>query len=219
MSYKRCCKTSYSRFIATSPIHLTHKLKMTQQQVLESIKEHVSYAKQYFDVVQFSPEDATRTDTDFLIKCVQMAVDCGATIINIPDTVGYSYPNEYGRIFKTLIENINSKQDITYSAHCHDDLGMAVANSLAAIENGAKRIEGTVNGIGERAGNTAIEELALALYVRKDHYGNETRLKLSETKILLILYLAMLVYAFLEIKPLLVKMLLVMSLAFTKMVF
>ena len=90
-----------------------------------------------------------------------------------------------------MIENINSKQDITYSAHCHDDLGMAVANSLVAIENGAKRIEGTVNGIGERAGNTAIEELALALYVRKDHYGNETRLKLSETKILLILYLAM----------------------------
>ncbi|MCI2943590.1 2-isopropylmalate synthase [Staphylococcus haemolyticus] len=169
-------------FIATSSIHLTHKLKMTQQQVLESIKAHVSYAKQYFDVVQFSPEDDTRTDTDFLIKCVQMAVDCGATIINIPDTVGYSYPNEYGRIFKTLIENINSKQDITYSAHCHDDLGMAVANSLAAIENGATRIEGTVNGIGERAGNTAIEELALALYVRKDHYGNETRLKLSETK-------------------------------------
>ena len=107
---------------------------MTQQQVLESIKEHVSYAKQYFDVVQFSPEDATRTDTDFLIKCVQMAVDCGATIINIPDTVGYSYPNEYGRIFKTLIENINSKQDITYSAHCHDDLGMAVANSLALLK-------------------------------------------------------------------------------------
>ena len=100
MKLQKMQKTSYSRFIATSPIHLTHKLKMTQQQVLESIKEHVSYAKQYFDVVQFSPEDATRTDTDFLIKCVQMAVDCGATIINIPDTVGYSYPNEYGRILK-----------------------------------------------------------------------------------------------------------------------
>ena len=169
-------------FIATSPIHLTHKLKLTQEQVLESIKEHVTYAKQYFDVVQFSPEDATRTESDFLIKCVQMAVDSGATIINIPDTVGYSYPNEYGQIFKTLFEHIKTNQDIIYSAHCHDDLGMAVANSLAAIENGATRIEGTVNGIGERAGNTALEELSLALYVRKDHYGNETRLNLSETK-------------------------------------
>lgn len=103
----------------------------------------------------------------FLIKSVQTAVDAGATIINIPDTVGYSYPSEYGVIFKSLITNVKSEKEIIYSAHCHDDLGMAVANSLAAIENGAKRIEGTVNGIGERAGNTALEEIALALYVRK----------------------------------------------------
>ncbi|WP_049417204.1 2-isopropylmalate synthase [Staphylococcus hominis] len=170
-------------FIATSPIHLEHKLKMTQEEVLESIKEHVSYAKSLFDVVQFSPEDASRTDQPFLIKSVQTAVDAGATIINIPDTVGYSYPSEYGVIFKSLITNVKSEKEIIYSAHCHDDLGMAVANSLAAIENGAKRIEGTVNGIGERAGNTALEEIALALYVRKAHYGIETKLKLEQTKL------------------------------------
>lgn len=170
-------------FIATSPIHLEHKLKMTQEEVLESIKEHVSYAKSLFDVVQFSPEDASRTDQAFLIKSVQTAVDAGATIINIPDTVGYTYPSEYGAIFKSLITNIKSEKEVIYSSHCHDDLGMAVANSLAAIENGAKRIEGTVNGIGERAGNTALEEIALALYVRKDHYGIETKLKLEQTKL------------------------------------
>ncbi|MDN6656413.1 MAG: 2-isopropylmalate synthase, partial [Staphylococcus simulans] len=147
-------------FIATSPIHLEHKLKMTQEEVLEQITENVAYGKSLFDVVQFSPEDATRTDLDFLIKSVQTAVDAGATIINIPDTVGYSYPTEFGNIFKVLLENVKSDQEIIYSAHCHDDLGLAVANSMAAIENGAKRVEGTINGIGERAGNTALEEVA-----------------------------------------------------------
>ncbi|BCU52800.1 2-isopropylmalate synthase [Staphylococcus auricularis] len=169
-------------FIATSQIHLESKLKMTQQEVLASIKEHVAYAKQYFDVVQFSPEDATRTELPFLIEAIQTAVDAGATIINIPDTVGFSYPIEYGRIFKEVIEAVQTDHDITYSAHCHDDLGLAVANSMAAIENGATRIEGTLNGIGERAGNTALEEVALGLYVRQDHYKNTTQLHLSETK-------------------------------------
>lgn len=110
------------------------------------------------------------------------AVDAGASIINIPDTVGYSYPSEYGNIFKYLINHVQTTQDVIYSAHCHDDLGLAVANSLAAIEGGARRIEGTVNGIGERAGNTALEELALALYIRKEHYGLTTHLTLNETK-------------------------------------
>ena len=169
-------------FIATSPIHLEHKLKMSQEDVLASIKEHVTYAKQLFDVVQFSPEDATRTELPFLVKCVQTAVDAGATVINIPDTVGYSYHDEYAHIFKTLTESVTSSNEIIYSAHCHDDLGMAVSNSLAAIEGGARRIEGTVNGIGERAGNAALEEVALALYVRNDHYGAQTALNLEETK-------------------------------------
>ncbi|MCG3399866.1 2-isopropylmalate synthase [Staphylococcus massiliensis] len=170
-------------FIATSPIHLEHKLKMTEDEVLSAITENVRYAKQYFDVVQFSPEDATRTPLPFLIQCVQTAVDAGATVINIPDTVGYSYPTEYGNIFKTLHEEIQTDQDVIYSAHCHDDLGLAVANSIAAIQNGAKRIEGTINGIGERAGNTALEEVALGLYVRNDYYQNQTKLNLAETKV------------------------------------
>lgn len=155
---------------------------MSQEEVLASIKEHVSYAKQFFEVVQFSPEDATRTEIPFLIDCVQTAIDAGATIINIPDTVGFSYPTEYEQIFKTLTKSIHSEQPIVFSAHCHDDLGMAVSNSLAAIEGGARRIEGTVNGIGERAGNAALEEVALALYVRRDHYGIESQIKLDETK-------------------------------------
>lgn len=169
-------------FIATSPIHLESKLHMTEAEVLEAITTHVSYAKERFDIVQFSPEDATRTPLPFLIQSVQTAVDAGATVINIPDTVGYTYPTEYGNIFKALTEKIKSEVPITYSAHCHDDLGLAVANSMAAIENGATRIEGTVNGIGERAGNTALEEVVLGLYVRQDHYQIQTQIQLELTK-------------------------------------
>lgn len=169
-------------FLATSPIHLEYKLKMTEDEVLASITENISYAKSLFNDVQFSPEDATRTPLPFLIKAVQAAVDAGANIINIPDTVGYSYPTEYGHLFKSLIESINSNHEVIYSSHCHDDLGLAVANSLAAFENGARRVEGAINGIGERAGNTALEEIALALYVRGDHYNLTTNINLAETK-------------------------------------
>ncbi|MHC5375205.1 2-isopropylmalate synthase [Enterococcus sp. LJL120] len=169
-------------FLATSPVHMEYKLKMTPDEVLDSITEHVTYAKKYFAKVQFSPEDATRTPIDFLVEAVQRAVDAGATIINIPDTVGYSNPTEYGLIFKTMREKIQTTEEIIYSSHCHDDLGMATANALAAIENGANRVEGTVNGIGERAGNTALEEVALALYVRKDFYQAGSQIVLAETK-------------------------------------
>ncbi len=169
-------------FIATSPIHLKYKLKMTEDEVLAAITKYVTYAKERFEVVQFSPEDATRTPLPFLIQSVQAAVDAGATVINIPDTVGYTFPTEYGYIFKTLIEKVKTTQPITYSAHCHDDLGLAVANSMAAIENGATRIEGAVNGIGERAGNTALEEVALGLYVRQDYYQIQSRINLELTK-------------------------------------
>lgn len=155
---------------------------MTRAEVLDSIQQHVSYARTLFDKVQFSPEDATRTDRDFLLQAVQTAIDAGATIINIPDTVGYSNPTEYGQIFKFLIENIHSTEKIIFSSHCHDDLRMATANALAAIENGAMRVEGTVNGIGERAGNTALEEVALALFIRKDFYQAESNIILAETK-------------------------------------
>lgn len=169
-------------FLATSPVHMEYKLKMTPEDVIASIKEHVAYAKTKFEKVQFSPEDATRTEKTFLLKAVQTAIDAGATIINVPDTVGYTNPTEYGALFKFLIENIQSNQEIIFSSHCHDDLGMATANALAAIENGAKRVEGTVNGIGERAGNTALEEVALALYIRKDFYQAQSNVVLKETK-------------------------------------
>ena len=169
-------------FLATSPVHMQYKLKMTPNEVLASIKKHVTYAKSKFEKVQFSPEDATRTEKDFLLKAVQTAIDAGATIINIPDTVGYTNPTEYGAIFKFLIENIQSDTEITFSSHCHDDLGMATANALAAIENGANRVEGTVNGIGERAGNTALEEVAVALHIRQNYYQATSQIELSETK-------------------------------------
>lgn len=169
-------------FLATSDIHMTYKLKKSKKEVLASIKEHVAYAKEKFSIVQFSPEDATRSEPKFLLEAVQTAIAAGATIINIPDTVGYTNATEYGKLFKYLIENTPGSEGIIFSAHCHDDLGMAVANSLAAIENGARRIEGTINGIGERAGNTALEEVALALHVRRDFYQHETQIVLSETK-------------------------------------
>lgn len=169
-------------FLATSDIHMEYKLKKTPAEVLAAIKEYVSYAKTKFEVVQFSPEDATRTRRDFLLEAVQTAIDAGATIINVPDTVGYSNPTEYGEIFSYLIKNCQTTEEVIFSPHCHDDLGMATANSLAAIENGARRVEGTINGIGERAGNTALEEVALALHIRKDFYQQDTNIVLNETK-------------------------------------
>ncbi|MCD5030322.1 2-isopropylmalate synthase [Enterococcus asini] len=169
-------------FLATSPVHMEYKLKMTETEVLASIKEHVAYAKERFEKVQFSPEDATRTEKAFLLKAVQTAIDAGATIINIPDTVGYTNPTEYGALFAYLIGNIQAQEEIIFSSHCHDDLGMATANALAAIENGANRVEGTVNGIGERAGNTALEEVAVALHIRKDYYQATSGITLAETK-------------------------------------
>ncbi|MBM7636410.1 2-isopropylmalate synthase [Streptococcus saliviloxodontae] len=168
-------------FIAASPIHREFKLKKTKEEILESVTEHVSYARSKFEIVEFSPEDATRTELDFLLQVVQTAVDAGATYINIPDTVGFTTPEEYGYIFKYLIENVKSDREIIFSPHCHNDLGMATANTLAAIKNGAGRIEGTVNGIGERAGNVALEEVAVALNIREDYYQATSDIVLNET--------------------------------------
>ncbi|MDR1605958.1 MAG: 2-isopropylmalate synthase [Streptococcaceae bacterium] len=168
-------------FIATSPVHMQYKLKKTPEQVIASITEHVSYAKSLFEVVEFSPEDATRTDKDFLLKAVQTAVDAGATYINIPDTVGFTTPSEYYHTFKFLIDEVKSDREIIFSPHCHDDLGMATANTLAAIKGGANRVEGTINGIGERAGNVALEEVAVALEIRKDYYQVSSDIVLNET--------------------------------------
>lgn len=167
-------------FLATSPIHRKHKLRMEKEQVLETAERAIRYAKQYFDKVEFSAEDAGRTELDFLCQVVEMAIKAGATVVNIPDTVGYMNPQEFGNIFKVLKENVPNIEKIQLSAHCHNDLGMATANSLAAILNGADQVEGTINGIGERAGNTAIEEIAMALATRPDYFGAQTTLNLKE---------------------------------------
>lgn len=169
-------------FIATSPIHMQYKLRMTPEQVIETAVESVRYAKKYFPIVQWSAEDACRSDLPFLATIIERVIEAGANVINIPDTVGYITPKQYGDIFSFLKKNVRNIEKINLSAHCHDDLGMAVANSLAAIEAGATQIEGTINGIGERAGNAAIEEVAVALYIRKDYYQAETRLNLQEIK-------------------------------------
>ncbi|MBF2677909.1 2-isopropylmalate synthase [Listeria welshimeri] len=169
-------------FLATSDVHMEYKLKMSRAEVLASIKHHIHYARQKFDIVQFSPEDATRSDRAFLIEAVQTAIDAGATVINIPDTVGYTNPTEFGQLFQDLRREIKQFDDIIFASHCHDDLGMATANALAAIENGARRVEGTINGIGERAGNTALEEVAVALHIRKDFYQAETNIVLNQFK-------------------------------------
>lgn len=169
-------------FIATSPIHRQYKLKMSKEQVIEKSVAMVKYGAERFPIVQWSAEDASRTELDYLAEIVEAVIQAGAKVINIPDTVGYAAPIEYGNIFRYLRENVPSIDKVSLSAHCHDDLGMATANSLAAIEGGATQVEGTINGIGERAGNVALEEVAMALYIRKDFYQAETGLVLNEIK-------------------------------------
>ncbi len=172
-------------FLATSPIHMEYKLKKSPEQVIEQAVEAVKYAKKYFPLVQWSAEDAFRSDREFLVRIMNEVVAAGATTINVPDTVGYASPYEYGALFKYLLENVKGADKVKFSAHCHDDhddLGMATANTLAAIENGAAQVEGTINGIGERAGNVALEEIAVALHIRKDFYQVETGIQLQEIK-------------------------------------
>ena len=167
-------------FLATSPIHRKYKLRMEKSQVLETAQSALRYASKYFSKIEFSLEDAGRTEYDFMAEMVSMAIKEGASVVNIPDTVGYLNPSEYGAIFKFLKENVPDIEKIQLSAHCHNDLGMATANTLAAIQNGADQIEGTINGIGERAGNTAIEEVAMALATRESFFNATTDLQLTE---------------------------------------
>ncbi|MFS0861765.1 2-isopropylmalate synthase [Fredinandcohnia sp. 179-A 10B2 NHS] len=169
-------------FIATSPIHMTYKLKQTPDQVIATAVESVKYASKFFPIIQWSAEDASRSDLPFLAKIIKEVIDAGASVINIPDTVGYGTPEEYGRIFSYLQENVPNIEKVILSAHCHDDLGMAVSNSLSAVEHGVLQIEGTINGIGERAGNASLEEVAVALHIRQDYYKAKTRLNLGEIK-------------------------------------
>lgn len=169
-------------FLATSPVHMTYKLKMTPEEVIESSVNAVKYAARFFPQIEWSAEDATRSDVDFLVQIIDRVVDAGATVINLPDTVGYTTPDEYGRLFSEVKKRVPNIDRVTLSAHCHDDLGMAVSNSLAAIENGVDQIEGCINGIGERAGNASLEEIAVALRIRRDFYKAETGLNLQEIK-------------------------------------
>ena len=169
-------------FLASSDLHLEYKLKISRQEALDRAAESVRLARSFVDDVEFSPEDATRSDRGFLIDMVRVAIEAGATTINMPDTVGYTTPEEYGQMFREVRERIPAvdTEGIILSSHCHDDLGLAAANSLAAITAGARQVECTINGIGERAGNAALEEIASALYVRSDHYRVESSIKLDQ---------------------------------------
>lgn len=167
-------------FIATSPIHMESKLQMTPAEVLERAAWAVSYAKQFTDNIEFSPEDAGRSDFAFLCEVIEAAIEAGATTINIPDTVGYNLPNQFGSLFKRLIETIPNSHQAIFSSHCHNDLGVAVANSLAAVKNGARQVECTINGLGERAGNASLEEVVMAVRVRQDLFDCDTQLNTQE---------------------------------------
>lgn len=161
-------------FLATSDIHLKYKLKMSREQVIERVREMVSYARTLCDDVEFSPEDAGRSDPEYLWEVLEVAIDAGATTLNIPDTVGYTTPDEFGSLIEGLIKNTRGGDQVIWSVHCHDDLGLATSNTLAGLRAGARQAEVTINGIGERAGNTSLEEVVMALHTRPALYGLRT---------------------------------------------
>tara|TARA_Y100000994_G_scaffold82198_1_gene67685 strand:+ start:1396 stop:2937 length:1542 start_codon:yes stop_codon:yes gene_type:complete len=161
-------------FVATSEIHRQHKLQMAKEEILRNAIDSVTFAKEFCDDIEFSPEDASRTELDYLAEVVQAVIKAGATTVNIPDTVGYAVPDEFFSIFKYLKDNVTGIEKIRLSAHCHDDLGLAVANSLAAVQAGARQVECTINGIGERAGNCSLEEVVMAIKTREESFGVDT---------------------------------------------
>ena len=167
-------------FIATSPIHMEKKLRMSPDQVVEQAVKAVKWARQWTDDVEFSPEDAGRSETDFLCRILEAVIDAGATTLNIPDTVGYNLPHVFGALIGTLRERIPNSGKAIFSVHCHNDLGLAVANSLSAVLHGARQVECTINGLGERAGNAALEEVAMAVRTRQDLFGCDTRLDTTQ---------------------------------------
>lgn len=163
-------------FLATSPIHMEHKLKMSKQEVLDEVREGVTLARSFIDDVEFSAEDASRSEIPFLIEVFKTAVECGATTLNIPDTVGYAQPGEFYDFVKAVIDGVNPPENVVWSVHCHNDLGLAVANSLAAVRAGARQVECTINGLGERAGNASLEEIVMSLNTRSDQYPAKSSL-------------------------------------------
>ncbi len=167
-------------FIATSPIHMEKKLRMSPDQVVEQAVKAVRWARQYTDDVEFSPEDAGRSDPDFLCRVLEAVIDAGASTLNIPDTVGYNLPHQFGALIAELIERIPNADKAVFSVHCHNDLGLAVGNSLSAVLNGARQVECTINGLGERAGNASLEEVVMAVRTRQDIFSCDTRLDTTQ---------------------------------------
>jgi len=168
-------------FISTSDLHIHYKLRKTRDEVLEAAEQAVRYAKQFTEEVEFSAEDASRTDPDYLCKVYEVAINAGATVINVPDTVGYAEPNEFSALIRTLYERVPNIHKAVVSVHCHDDLGLATANTLAAIREGVGQVEVTINGIGERAGNTSLEEVVMALATKPAAFNNrKTRINTRE---------------------------------------
>jgi 2-isopropylmalate synthase len=167
-------------FLSTSDLHLAAKLKITREQAIDQIAEMVALARTYCDDIEFSPEDATRTDREFLVKVCEVAIQAGATTLNLPDTVGYCIPQDYADMFRLVRERVPGIENIVLSAHCHDDLGLAVANSIAAVEAGVRQIECAINGIGERAGNASLEELAAIFITRKDKLPYKHNIVMSQ---------------------------------------
>ncbi len=177
MALKAANRSRIHVFLATSKIHMKYKLQKPEEEVLRLAAESVKYARKFTDDVEFSPEDATRTEKEFLYRVVEAAIKAGAKVINIPDTVGYAIPEEYGELISSILENVPNINKAIISAHCHDDLGMAVSNSLAAAKAGARQIECTINGIGERAGSASLEEVVMAIATRKDFFDLYTKIK------------------------------------------
>jgi 2-isopropylmalate synthase len=167
-------------FIATSPIHMEKKLRMSPDQVVEQAVKAVKWARQYTDNVEFSPEDAGRSDPDFLCRILEAVINAGATTLNIPDTVGYNLPHQFGALICDLRERIPNSDKVIFSVHCHNDLGLAVANSLSAVLNGARQVECTINGLGERAGNASLEEVVMAVKTRRDIFSCDTRIDTTQ---------------------------------------
>ena len=167
-------------FIATSPIHMKMKLRMQPDDVLAQAVDAVKMARQFTDNVEFSPEDAGRSEIDFLCRVIEAVIDAGATTINIPDTVGYNIPHQFGELIHTLLQRIPNADKAIFSVHCHNDLGLAVGNSLAAVLNGARQVECTINGLGERAGNASLEEVVMAVRTRQDIFSCDTTLDTTQ---------------------------------------
>ena len=179
-SVKEAAHPVLHTFIATSDIHLEHKLRMTRDQVVKAAVEAVKYARSLTEKVEFSAEDGSRSDPDFLCKIFGAAIEAGASTVNLPDTVGYAMPDEFGQLVAHIRKNTPGMDRVILSVHCHNDLGLATANTLAGLRNGARQVEVTINGIGERAGNTSLEEVVMGLYTRKEHLGLTTGINTRE---------------------------------------